>query len=121
MGLLVVAEPPERFQAWLAEQRAPARTVDDPFRQRGQQVFLSSSCPVCHSVRGTQAAGSVGPDLTHVGSRSTLAAASLPNTPAELARWVRDPHALKLGTLMPPNPLTPEDEAPLISYLTSLK
>jgi cytochrome c oxidase subunit 2 len=121
MGLVVIAEPPGRFEAWLVAQRAPAPKVDDALRQRGQQVFLSSSCPMCHSIRGTQASGSVGPDLTHVGGRSMLAAASLPNTPADLAAWVRDPHAVKLGTLMPPNPLTREDEAPLISYLTGLK
>jgi cytochrome c oxidase subunit II len=121
MGLLVIAEPAAQFEAWLAAQRAPAQRFDDPLRQRGQQVFLSSSCPLCHGVRGTDAAGSVGPDLTHIASRSTLAAATLPNTPEQLEQWVRDPHAVKLGTLMPSLPLAPEDQAPLIAFLTGLK
>jgi cytochrome c oxidase subunit 2 len=84
MGLLVIAEPAAQFEAWLAAQRAPAQRFDDPLRQRGQQVFLSSSCPMCHGVRGTDAAGSVGPDLTHIASRTSLAAATLPNTPEQL-------------------------------------
>jgi cytochrome c oxidase subunit 2 len=121
MGLLVIAEPAERFEAWLAAQRAPAAPPQDAEAQRGQQLFLGSSCPLCHGVRGTQAACSVGPDLTHVASRAMLAAATRPNTPDELAAWVRDPHAIKLGTLMPPHPLHPDDEARLLAYLASLK
>jgi cytochrome c oxidase subunit 2 len=122
MALIVIAEPPERFEAWLAAQRAPAAPPRDALAQRGQQVFLGSSCPMCHSVQGTQAAGSVGPDLTHVASRTTLAAATLPNTPSELVSWVHDPQAIKLGTLMPAHRIEPvEDEATLIAYLLSLK
>lgn len=121
MGLLVIAEPEEQFQAWLVAQRAPARAAYDPASRRGQALFLASSCPVCHGVRGTPAAGSVGPDLTHVASRSTLGAATLPNTPADLAAWVRDPHALKRGVLMPPLIATDDEVALLANYLSSLK
>jgi cytochrome c oxidase subunit 2 len=120
MGLVVVAEPPERFEAWLAEQRAPAAAPSGE-AARGERVFLSSSCPMCHTIRGTAAAGSVGPDLTHLMSRSTLAAASLPNTPRALADWISDPHAAKLGTQMPPIFLSPGDRDALLAYLTGLK
>lgn len=125
MGLLVVAEPPERFQAWLEAQRAPAASASssgvDASVTDGERVFLGASCPVCHSVRGTAAAGSVGPDLTHLMSRRMLGAATRPNDRGELAHWVLDPHDAKLGTLMPPNPLPPERLEPLLSYLTSLR
>jgi cytochrome c oxidase subunit II len=120
MGLLVVAEPPERFEAWLAAQRLPAPPAP-PELQRGQQVFLRGSCPVCHGVRGTTASGQIAPDLTHVASRAMLGAATLPNTPEHLADWLRDPQRIKLGTLMPPQPLSAEDERELMAYLESLK
>jgi cytochrome c oxidase subunit 2 len=121
MGLLVIAEPRERFEAWLAQQRAPAPPPPPGELQRGQQVFMHGSCPVCHGVRGTTASGFVAPDLTHVGSRSTLAAATLPNSPDHLGDWLRDPQRIKLGTLMPPQPLSIQDQKDLTAYLMSLK
>jgi cytochrome c oxidase subunit 2 len=121
MGLLVIAEPAERFAAWLAAQRAPAIDFDEPLQRRGREVFLSSSCPMCHTVRGTPAAGGVAPDLTHIATRSMLAAATLPNTPEWLADWLRDPHAVKLGTLMPPLAMAAADRQSLVAFLTGLK
>jgi cytochrome c oxidase subunit II len=124
MGLLVIAEPADRFEAWLAAQRTPAPPVTPASPgelQRGQQVFLRGSCPVCHGIRGTTASGLVAPDLTHIGSRVMLAAATLPNTPEHLGDWLRDPQRVKLGTLMPPQPLSAQDEEDLMAYLRSLK
>jgi cytochrome c oxidase subunit II len=121
MGLLVIAEAPERFEAWLQAQRSPAPPQLPAEQQRGQQVFLHGTCPVCHGVRGTTAGGLVAPDLTHVGSRAMLAAATFPNTPDHLEDWLRDPQRIKLGTLMPPQPLSAQDEKDLITYLMSLK
>lgn len=121
MGLLVIAEPPDRFEAWLSAQRSPATTAAAPAERRGQDVFLRGSCPVCHGIRGTTAAGLVAPDLTHIGSRMMLGAATLPNTPEHLADWLRDPQRIKLGTLMPPQPLGAAELSDLMAYLTSLK
>jgi len=124
MGLLVIAEPAERFEAWLSAQRAPAPVITPDASselQRGQQLFLRGSCPLCHGVRGTPASGLVAPDLTHVASRAMLAAATLPNTPEHLGDWLRDPQRIKLGTLMPPQPLSAQDEKDLMAYLMSLK
>jgi cytochrome c oxidase subunit II len=121
MGLVVVAENPERFVAWLDEQRAPAVEPPDPLARHGREVFLGATCPMCHSIRGTPAAAHVAPDLTHLGSRSTLAAATLPNNIGHLAGWVLDSQTIKTGNLMPPNALRPEDLHPLLQYLISLK
>jgi cytochrome c oxidase subunit II len=121
MGLLVIAEPAEQFEAWLTAQRAPAPAVTPGELQRGQQVFLRGSCPVCHGIRGTPASGFVAPDLTHVASRAMLGAATLPNTPEHLRDWLRDPQRVKPGTLMPPQPLSVQDEKDLMAYLVGLK
>jgi cytochrome c oxidase subunit 2 len=119
MGLLVVVEAPEAFARWLAAQRAPAGPADEP-RQAGEQLFLTW-CVACHAVRGTPAAGRIGPDLTHVGSRRTLAAGSVANTPEALAAWIADPHAIKPGVLMPALPLGPEPARAVAGYLAGLR
>jgi cytochrome c oxidase subunit 2 len=121
MGLLVVAEPPEQFQAWAQAQRAPAAEPQDATAQRGKQLFQSVSCAMCHSIQGTLASAQHGPDLTHVAGRATLAAGTLPNTPADLASWIADPQKHKPGTNMPATPLSREDLATLVAYLGGLK
>jgi cytochrome c oxidase subunit 2 len=121
MGLLLVAESPEHFEAWLAGQRQSSVVPSEPRALRGREVFLSAQCPMCHGIRGTLAAASRGPDLTHLMSRATLAAATLPNRAQQLAEWVSDPQRAKLGSLMPPNPMPDEDLDALLAYLTSLK
>jgi cytochrome c oxidase subunit 2 len=72
-------------------------------------------------IRGTPANGDVGPDLTHVGSRTTLAALTIPNTPAQLARWLHDPSQVKPGNLMPDLGLSNRDVHALVAYLQGLK
>jgi cytochrome c oxidase subunit 2 len=121
MGLVVFADPPEQFEKWLWQQRHRAAEPATPEQHRGREVFLSSTCVMCHTVRGTEAAGTTGPDLTLVGSRTTIAAATLPNNRGNLAGWVLDPQSIKPGNLMPPNELRPDQLHDLIAYLESLK
>jgi cytochrome c oxidase subunit II len=121
MAFVVVAEPVEQFNAWMEAQRRPAVAPLSAEQQRGQQVFLSSPCVMCHTIRGTGASASVAPDLTHLASRQTIAAGMLPNTRGHLGGWISNPQELKPGNRMPPNPLAPEDLQALLSYLESLK
>jgi cytochrome c oxidase subunit 2 len=121
MALWIVAEPPGQFQAWAAHQLEPAVTPSDPVKQHGQQVFLNSACVLCHSIQGTTAVGQVGPDLTHFGSRLTIAAGTLPNSKGNLAGWIADPQSIKPGTHMATVPVKSEDMQPLLEYLESLQ
>jgi cytochrome c oxidase subunit II len=121
MAFVVVAEPIEKFQAWIQHQRRAASEPDTAAQARGRTVFLESACAMCHTVRGTTAGSRVGPELTHIGSRQTLAAGTLPNTADHLATWIRDPQAVKPGNRMPSTPLSPEDRQALLAYLRSLR
>jgi len=121
MAVLVIAEPPERFNDWLVRQRDTARTPTDSLALRGQEVFLGSSCAMCHAVQGTPAGSRAGPNLTHVAARRTLAAGTLPNTRGNLAGWIVDPQRIKPGARMPPNSLSPDDLQALLAYLEGLR
>ncbi|HYD82403.1 MAG TPA: c-type cytochrome, partial [Opitutus sp.] len=121
MQFVVVAQPAEEFEAWLAQQRTAAREPTTERQKRGREVFFSATCVMCHTVRGTPAGSRVGPDLTHFGSRRTLAAAALPNERAELAKWVLDPQSVKPGVRMPPHAFETEDLEALLDYLESLE
>ena len=121
MAFAVVVEPPAKFKAWIDHQRQNASEPADERERRGQQVFLTSPCATCHTIRGTKAASRIGPDLTHIGSRMTLAAGTLPNTEAHLATWLGDPQAVKPGTRMPQVPMAETDRAALIAYLRRLQ
>jgi cytochrome c oxidase subunit 2 len=121
MAMHVVAEPKAQYERWVARQREPAPTPADSLAARGQQVFLTSPCVMCHSIEGTPAGSHNGPDLTHLASRRTIAAGTLPNTRGNLAAWIVDPQRIKPGSHMPPNMLAPPDLDALLSYLQSLK
>ncbi|HJR17533.1 MAG TPA: cytochrome c oxidase subunit II [Gemmatimonadales bacterium] len=121
MQFRVIAQRPEEFARWVEENRRPAATVSDSAAMAGQAVFLSSGCAFCHTVRGTPARGVVGPDLTHLASRQTLAAGTLPNTRGHLAGWVGNPQAIKPGNKMPRIPLRPEELHALLAYLGTLR
>ena len=121
MALWVVAESANQFEAWMRAQLQPSVAPADPENVRGQQVFLNNACVYCHAISGTPAAGQVGPDLTHFGSRFALAAGTLPNTKGNLAGWIADPQNVKPGNHMATVPLKPEDVEPLLDYLESLK
>lgn len=117
MAALVVAEPREAFDAWLAQQAAPAVVTEHP----GLDVFLDYECGECHAIRGTAADGQKGPDLTHLASRETLAAATLPNTPGNLGGWITSTHKVKPGALMPPTAPEQQELFALIEYLGMLE
>ena len=126
LGTGETAPPPEPAAAVEGEQ-APEPQADplDPelraVLDAGNQAFLGSGCIACHRIDGTVAAGVLGPDLTHVGSRRTIAAGILENTPEEMARWIRDPSAVKPGALMPTLNLDEDTIRTLVAYLESLK
>jgi cytochrome c oxidase subunit 2 len=121
MSLMVVAESRDQFNSWLANQIQSAPTPPTASAQRGQQIFLSSTCVMCHTINGTPAGSNIGPNLTHVASRQTIAAATLPNLRQHLSQWVVDSQKIKPGNRMPPNNLSPEDLHALLDYLQSLK
>jgi cytochrome c oxidase subunit 2 len=121
MGLDVIAESPQQFSAWINAQRSPAAQPSTDSQKRGQQVFLTSPCIMCHTIQGTSANAVVGPNLTHVASRSTIAAATLDNNRGNLSGWVVDSQSIKPGNHMPPNSLNPDDLQALLDYLQSLK
>ncbi|MGZ5006713.1 MAG: cytochrome c oxidase subunit II [Methylobacter sp.] len=120
MEFHVIAQTPEEFVAWRRQQAAPAGAPQDQALQQGQEVFLTR-CSVCHKVRGTLAGGNLGPDLTHVASRGTIAAGLLVNNTANDSAWVNDAQALKPGSGMPSLHLPPQDLTDVVNYLGSLK
>ena len=123
MAFIVIAQPPDQYNAWLAHQAADAAGTgqsSDALIARGQEVFFSNACVYCHAVRGTDARGQVGPDLTHLASREYLAAGTLPNTPGNLAGWILNPNSVKPGNLMPAVPIPADQLQALIAYLESL-
>jgi cytochrome c oxidase subunit 2 len=121
MAMLVVADPPDRYAAWLEQQGTPAVIATDALTQQGQRIFEQASCAGCHTVRGTSAHGTLAPDLTHLMSRETLAAGAFANTPDNLAKWIRDPDALKPGTTMPAVPLGAADLRAVVAWLGTLQ
>lgn len=117
MQLRVVAEPREQFDAWVRGQQATATA-----QGRGLEVFLANTCASCHFVGGTAAGARVGPDLTHLGSRSTLGAGVLDNNPENLRHWIQSPQDVKPGVRMPNfTQLSDADLDALTQYLGSLK
>jgi cytochrome c oxidase subunit 2 len=115
MALLVYADPPSRFRAWLRAESRPGHAGP------GFRLFTAEHCASCHTIRGTSAQGRVGPDLTHVASRTTLAANTIPNDPASLAAWLRDPQHVKPGNRMPDLGLKPDDVRLLVACLERLR
>jgi cytochrome c oxidase subunit 2 len=122
MRLTVTVESPAQFDAWLAAQRQSAPEPQTDGQKAGREVFLTRGrCAMCHTVTGTTAMSRVGPDLTHLASRPTLAAGARPYVPGHLAGWVVDPQKVKPGVRMPQNPMSPTDLRALLEYLESLK
>lgn len=119
MLLRVYVQSPEDFQRWVQEQEQPA--ANDPTVAAGRALFVAKACFACHTIRGTIAAGKVGPDLTHLMSRDTIASGMLPNTPEDLRKWIQDPPAMKEGTLMPKVDMTDDQLNQITAYLETLK
>ena len=121
MAFLVVAQPQDQFDQWMADQSRPAPAPDGALAARGEQVISTQSCSSCHTVRGTSADGKVGPDLTHFGSRKELGAGVAPNNAGWLGGWISNSQTIKPGNKMPPQPLAPDDLRAVIAYLEGLK
>lgn len=121
MGFYLVAESNDDFQKWQQQQIKPAMDPQNAAQLEGRQVFLRSTCVMCHTIRGTIAGSRVGPDLTHIASRLTIGAATLPNNIGNLAGWIEDSQHIKPGNRMPPNPLSGDDLNALLAYLTNLQ
>jgi cytochrome c oxidase subunit 2 len=120
MVFSVFADTPEAFQAWRENQlRAAVHPASDDARI-GEQHFIVR-CGACHTVRGALANGHVGPDLTHLMSRTTIAGGELPNNPGFLSGWIANPQSLKPGSLMPNPELSGPDLASIRSFLVTLK
>lgn len=135
MGLRIVAQPEQEFARWLAHNAGPAETAaPDPATGEGQGVvdsrvagealFTRYDCHLCHRVRGAgfpEPVGDVGPDLTHVGSRATLAGVTIENSAGSLAAWILDPHQIKPGVRMPATPMPAAELRALVAYLEGLR
>jgi cytochrome c oxidase subunit 2 len=121
MAVLIVAEPRSKFEEWYKTQQLPAAPPSDSLTRAGEAVFMSRGCPVCHTVGGTRALGTIGPNLTHIGSSLTIAAGSLPNTRGNLAGWIIDPQQIKPGVRMPPNDLSGPELQAILAYLENLR
>jgi cytochrome c oxidase subunit 2 len=120
MALALVADPPEAYRAWIDGQLREAAAPASATAQRGHDAFVAH-CGACHTVRGAGAGGILGPDLTHLMSRRTLAAGLLANTPGNLAAWIADSQALKPGSRMPRLALSGPELASVVAYLETLK
>lgn len=120
MAFFVVAQSPEDFDAWLENESEPAQEPTDANARAGQEVFLSSTCSGCHAVEGTAAASDVGPDLTHLAARDTIAGGVLDNNRDNLERFISDPQSLKPGVSMPPTELSLDDLQALVDYMEQL-
>jgi cytochrome c oxidase subunit 2 len=121
MALLVDVQPMPQFKAWLAEQEKPAPAPTSAAAIRGRADVMNDQCASCHFIAGTPARGFIGPALTHLASRSTLAANTIPKTPAWLARWIRNPQAIKPGDRMPDLGLAQHQISDIVAYLDGLK
>ena len=121
MSLWVNAVPMADFQKWVKISQQPSRVPANPTQRDGLDVFMRSPCPLCHTIAGTPAGGKSGPDLTHIGSRRSLAAGTLPNRRDHLARWIANPQEIKPGSYMPPVSLERSELEALAVYLESLR
>ena len=121
MAMRVFAQPRAAFRRWLAGEAKPAAPPTGAAARRGEQVFMSNQCASCHTIRGTAARGTVGPDLTHLASRTTLAADTIPNNGQWLRRWIHDPQQIKPGNKMPALGLGGRDLRALVAYLQGLR
>lgn len=127
MHFMVVAQTQEEFDAWVEQQQQPAAEPNDELAQRGQEVFLAAGCVYCHTIRGLdsgdidRSAIGLGPDLTHLASRATIGAGTLPNNRGNLGGWISNPHSRKPGVLMPATQMSGEELQSLLAYLDTLQ
>lgn len=118
MLIRVYVDTPEQFDAWVKDQKQEA--VNSPSAIAGRHIFETEACMNCHTINGTAARGTVGPDLTHLMSRSTIASGVVLNTPQNLHAWIEDPDTFKPGSLMPAMQLSDQQINQVVAYLTTL-
>jgi cytochrome c1 len=116
----VIADSESTYDQWAVAQAHSAAPPIDSVSRLGAQVFVRS-CGACHAVRGTNALGVLGPDLTHLATRQSIGAGVLHNTPENLRAWVRNAQALKPGVQMPTMDLPPQELTAVVRYLASLR
>lgn len=121
MAFFVVALEPDDYDAWFEAQLEPAAEPQTELEIAGREVFMEHACSVCHAIRGTPAFATMGPDLTHLASRVSLAAGTLPNTRGHLAGWISDPQGIKPGNQMPNVDLEAHELLALVAYLEILQ
>lgn len=122
MAFYVIAQETQEFEAWLARQAQPARPPTDQFVLSGMRLFQENRCGQCHAVRGTEANGLSGPDLTHLGSRHSIAAGILPNNAGAIAGWIAGSQAIKPGNKMPSfNQFSGHELRALAAYMEHLQ
>jgi cytochrome c oxidase subunit 2 len=121
MAFAVLALSPDEFARWRDHENQSASAPNDPLAKRGEDLFRARGCALCHAIRGTSAGGQLGPDLTHLGSRTTIAAGTLPNNAAALGAWIADPQHIKPGNLMPKMSLESDELIAILHYLEQLK
>jgi len=131
MRMRLVAQPADSFEAWVRAMKTPVEPPPGSLAERGRQIFLGRVCVACHTIEGTPARGILGPNLTRFGERWSVGAGALPNTPENVAAWIRDPQAIKPGARMPgarrgaagmpPTGLSEEEIRAVAAYLTSLR
>ncbi|MGY0571230.1 cytochrome c oxidase subunit II [Bradyrhizobium sp. RDM12] len=121
MAFAVIALPKDEFNRWRDHENQGAVSASDPLAKQGEQLFRARGCALCHTIRGTLAGGQLGPDLTHIGSRTTIAAGTLPLNSATLGAWLADPQHIKPGNLMPQMPMQSDELIAIQHYLEQLK
>jgi cytochrome c oxidase subunit 2 len=121
MAFTVTALPLDEYRRWRDQQNQSARSPSDSLGVRGEQLFRSRGCGVCHTIRGTLAGGQFGPDLTHIASRKTIAAGTLPTNSGNLAAWIADPQHIKPGNHMPKMSLRSDELIAILHYLEQLQ
>lgn len=121
MAFTVRALPADEYGRWRDHQNQSAPRPSDPLGIRGEQLFRGKGCGLCHTIRGTLAGGQLGPDLTHIAGRETIAAGTLPQNPGNLAAWISDPQHIKPGNLMPKMSLRSDEMIAILRYLEQLQ
>jgi cytochrome c oxidase subunit II len=121
MAFWINAVSAAEYAQWVDSSRRPSKAPSTEEERKGQEVFMNSPCPLCHTIQGTDANGKTGPDLTHFASRRSIAAGTLPNRPGFLAGWILDSQHVKPGNYMPPIVLEQGEVQPLVTYLESLR
>jgi cytochrome c oxidase subunit 2 len=123
MAYRIRAQKPAEFDAWVAHMKTLGPQSKPPGSQSaqyaaGEKLWTAKGCLACHALNAVDAPkGMVGPNLANIGARSHLAAGTLQNTDENMARWIRDPHAIKKGVLMPNLGVTEQEARALVAFL----